>query len=55
LQDEQGPDPARPCDRPFTYSVTDMLNVLDHFAALKTIARPLPDNARNKLLKKAGG
>jgi len=37
---------------PFTYSVTDMLNVLDHFAALKTIAQPLLDNARNKLLKK---
>jgi nucleotide-binding universal stress UspA family protein len=37
---------------PFTYSVTDMLNVLDHFAALKIIAHPLLDNARKKLLKK---
>ncbi len=37
---------------PFTYSVTDMLNVVDHFVALKTIAQPLLDNARKKLLKK---
>src|SRR6266446_6499506 len=38
---------------PFTYSVNDMLNVLDHFTALKTIAQPLLDNARKRLLKKA--
>lgn len=37
---------------PFTYSVTDTLKVVDHFVALKTIAEPLLDNARKRLVKK---
>jgi nucleotide-binding universal stress UspA family protein len=37
---------------PLTYSVTDTLTVADHFVALKTIAKPLLENARKKFQKK---
>jgi universal stress protein A len=35
----------------FTYSVTDTIQVIDHYRALKTIAEPLLDGMRNKLIK----
>lgn len=37
---------------PLTYSVTDTIQVVDHFVALKTIAEPILDNLQKKLLKK---
>jgi nucleotide-binding universal stress UspA family protein len=37
---------------PLTYSVTDTLTVTDHFVALKTIAKPLLENARKKYQKR---
>jgi nucleotide-binding universal stress UspA family protein len=37
----------------FTYSVSDTLQVMDHSAALKAIAEPLLENAREKI-EKAG-
>ena len=36
---------------PFTYSVTDTIQVVDHYGALKAIAEPLMDNLRKKIQK----
>lgn len=36
---------------PFTYSVTDTIQVVDHYAALKAIAEPLMDSLKKKILK----
>jgi nucleotide-binding universal stress UspA family protein len=36
---------------PLTYSITDTLQVTDHFVALKTIARPLLETARKRFQK----
>lgn len=35
----------------FTYSVTDTVQIIDHYAALKTIAEPLLEEMRKKLEK----
>ncbi|HLG29456.1 MAG TPA: universal stress protein [Candidatus Brocadiales bacterium] len=37
---------------PLTYDLTDTIQVVDHFMALKTIAEPILDNLQKKLLKK---
>jgi nucleotide-binding universal stress UspA family protein len=36
---------------PFTYSVTDTIQVVDHYAALKAIAEPLMESLEKKALK----
>lgn len=36
---------------PFTYSVSDTLQVADHYKALKTVAEPLLEEERKKLSK----
>lgn len=38
--------------QPFTYGMTETFNLVDHYTALKTIAGPMLDQARKKLLKK---
>ena len=37
---------------PLAYSVTDTVQIIDHYAALKTVAGPILKNLQNKLLKK---
>lgn len=37
---------------PLTYDLTDTIQVIDHFVALKAIAEPILDNLQKKLLKK---
>ncbi|HLF86139.1 MAG TPA: universal stress protein [Nitrospiria bacterium] len=37
---------------PMAYSVTDTVQIIDHYAALKTVAGPILKNLQNKLLKK---
>ncbi len=37
---------------PFAYSVTDTVQIIDHYTALKTVARPILDNLQKRLLKK---
>ena len=36
---------------PFTYSVTDMMQVIDHYVPLKTIAQPMIENLQKRILK----
>jgi nucleotide-binding universal stress UspA family protein len=36
---------------PFTYSVTDMMQVVDHYVPLKTIAQPMLENLQNRASK----
>jgi len=36
---------------PFTYSVTDTIQVVDHYGALKAIAGPLMESLKKKILK----
>ena len=36
---------------PFTYSVTDMMQVVDHYVPLKTIAQPMLENLQNRISK----
>ena len=36
----------------FTYSVTDTIQVVDHYSALRTIAQPLMDTLKNRLGRK---
>lgn len=37
---------------PMAYSVTDTIQIIDHYTALKTVAGPILRNLQNKLLKK---
>lgn len=37
---------------PMAYSVTDTIQIIDHYTALKTVAGPILKNLQNKLLKK---
>jgi len=37
---------------PLTYDLTDTIQVIDHFAALKTIAEPILDSLQKKFIKK---
>ncbi|MBI3610492.1 MAG: universal stress protein [Nitrospirae bacterium] len=37
--------------QPYAYSMTETFNVVEHYTALKTIAGPMLDQARKKLLK----
>ncbi len=37
---------------PMAYSVTDTIQIIDHYSALKTVAGPILRNLQNKLLKK---
>jgi nucleotide-binding universal stress UspA family protein len=36
---------------PFTYSVTDMMQVVDHYVPLKTIAQPMLEILQNRISK----
>ncbi len=36
---------------PFTYSVTDTMQVIDHYVPLKTIAQPMLENLQKRVLK----
>ncbi len=37
---------------PLAYSVTDTMQVFDHYTALKTVAKPILENLQKRLLKK---
>ncbi len=37
---------------PFAYSVTDTVQIIDHYTALKTVAKPILENLQKRLLKK---
>lgn len=38
---------------PLAYSVTDTVQVFDHYTALKTVAKPILENLQKRLLKKS--